>query len=282
MKYSSILFFFITTFSSHHESKKNHFFSNLKMSIYEHKGKVSLIYALGASFGLNETMKYFSLKHKVFIPKKYLTLSLSKKILGLTPFAGASSILSYILISNIPFHHDKTAHFIYPKIEEPLRKLNDIAEELKKLGLEVQAEKFINDASHLNKTPVSAIVTISSEDQIKKVLNYATKKGLKVSMAGARHSMGGQAFVRDGIVLDMNGYNQMRMIDEKTLCVQSGALFSDIQHFLDKQELSVKAMQSVNFCTVGGTLAANAHGIAHDPGWIGATVKKMRVMTADG
>ena len=68
----------------------------------------------------------------------------------------------------------------------------------------------------------------------------------------------------------------------KKVSIMSGALFSEIQHFLDKQGLSVKAMQSVNFCTVGGTLAANAHGIAHDPGCIGATVKKMRVMLANG
>ena len=114
------------------------------------------------------------------------------------------------------------------------------------------------------------------------VLIYANEKKLKVSIAGARHSMGGQAFVKGGIVLDMNELKSINITDSGALLVQSGALFSDIQHFLDQKGFSVKAMQSVNFCTVGGTLAANAHGIAHDPGCIGATVKKMRVMLANG
>lgn len=154
--------------------------------------------------------------------------------------------------------------------------------DLRQKGLEVKEHHFINDASYLNKTSVAAIVVVKNEDDIKKVLIYANEKKLKVSIAGARHSMGGQAFVKGGIVLDMNELKSINITDSGALLVQSGALFSDIQHFLDQKGFSVKAMQSVNFCTVGGTLAANAHGIAHDPGCIGATVKKMRVMLANG
>ncbi len=43
--------------------------------------------------------------------------------------------------------------------------------------------------------------------------------------------------------------------------------------FLDEQGLSVKAMQSINIFTVGGTLSVNAHGIAHNPGPIASTVR---------
>ena len=204
---------------------------------------------------------------------------------GLTPFGIGSSIISYLLLTNIPFTQNKTAHFVYPLGEKiPAEKNNEknIEQELKNLHLEIKEEDVINDASYLNKTPIAAIVIIKSEDDIKKVLKYARENNIKVSIAGARHSMGGHAFVEDGIVLDMNEYKEMKMSEDYTLSVQSGALFSDIQHFLDKQGLSVKAMQSVNFCTVGGTLAANAHGIVHDPGCIGTTVKKMRVMLASG
>src|SRR5581483_842935 len=50
----------------------------------------------------------------------------------------------------------------------------------------------------------------------------------------------------------------------------------------DAQGLSVKAMQSINIFTVGGTLSVNAHGLAHAPGPIAPTVRRMRIMLADG
>ena len=73
-----------------------------------------------------------------------------------------------------------------------------------------------------------------------------------------------------------------RKKENKILNVQSGAIWADVQQFLDKEGLAVKAMQSINIFTVGGTLSVNAHGIAHDPGPIAPTVKSMRVMLSNG
>lgn len=284
MKYSLVLFLLLDAFSSNKEFSKNNFFID-RRSIYSHKGKFSLAFGVTVPFLLDRIVKYPPLKNKVYLLNKYPEWSLFKKISTLSPFGVGSSIISYLLIANIPFTQNKTVHFMYPQSKEvPNKKNNEenIRKELKELELKIGEEHVINDASYLNKTSVAAIVIIESEEDIKKILKYAAKKNLKVSIAGARHSMGGQAFVENGIVLDMNEYKDMKMTVDGTLLVQSGALFSDIQHFLDSKTLSVKAMQSVNFCTVGGTLAANAHGIAHDPGCIGATVKSMRVMLADG
>lgn len=142
---------------------------------------------------------------------------------------------------------------------------------------------FSNDASCLNKTPVFGIVRIASEEDAKKSLLFAKEQGLKITTAGQQHSMGGQSFVRGGLVLDMKGLNKMSLDQEKkTLTVQSGAVWSDVQTFLDERGLSVKAMQSINIFTVGGTLSVNAHGIAHNPGQIAPTVKSLRVMKNDG
>lgn len=141
----------------------------------------------------------------------------------------------------------------------------------------------INDASCLNKTSVYGIAKITSEDDVKNSLFYAKENDLKVTSAGQRHSMGGQAFVKGGLVLDMREFNQMHLDKESsTLNVRAGAKWSAVQEYLDKEGLSVKAMQSINIFTVGGTLSVNAHGIAHDPGQIAPTVKSMRIMTADG
>jgi FAD binding domain len=68
---------------------------------------------------------------------------------------------------------------------------------------------FLNDASHLNKT----LVKIASVDDITNALRFARDHKLKVTAAGPRHSVGGQSFVKYGVVLDMRGYKQLRLID---------------------------------------------------------------------
>ena len=146
-----------------------------------------------------------------------------------------------------------------------------------------QVGGFINDASHLNKTSVYGVVKVTSVDAIAKALQFARDHNLKVTAAGQRHSMGGQSFVQDGVVLDMRGFNQLRLDKEhKILNVQTGATWKQVQLFLDTQSLSVKAMQSINIFTVGGTLSVNAHGIAHNPGPIASTVRQFHIMLASG
>ena len=141
----------------------------------------------------------------------------------------------------------------------------------------------INDASHLNKTAVHGVAKISSVDDIKNALQYARARKLKVTCAGQQHSMGGHTFIRGGLVLDMKGFKSMKLDKvNKVLTVESGAIWADVQKFLDAEGLSVKAMQSINIFTVGGTLSVNAHGIAHDPGQIAPTVRSLRVMFASG
>src|SRR5688572_29710264 len=54
----------------------------------------------------------------------------------------------------------------------------------------------INDVSCLDRTPVYGIVKVTSVDDIWNALSFARENKLKVSMAGVRHSMGGQAFYR--------------------------------------------------------------------------------------
>lgn len=141
----------------------------------------------------------------------------------------------------------------------------------------------INDASCLNPTMIEGIVKVKSEEDIQRALRVANENNLKVSIAGARHSMGGQAFVDNGLVLDITRLNRMTLDKEnKTLTVGSGATWKDVQAFLHPQGFAVKAMQSIDILTVGGTLGANAHGIDHKTGAIASTIKSLRVIMADG
>lgn len=140
----------------------------------------------------------------------------------------------------------------------------------------------INDVSCLNRTMIYGIVQIRSIDDIKNAVTLANEGKLKISMAGARHSMGGQAFYKNNLVLDMTQFNQMSLSEENMiLTVQSGATWHDIQNFLHPR-FAVKAMQSTDIFTVGGSISVNAHGMDHLAGSVGSSIVAMRVMLADG
>lgn len=140
----------------------------------------------------------------------------------------------------------------------------------------------INDISCLNRTAVYGIVKITSVDDIKNAVQFARENGLKISMAGVRHSMGGQAFYKNNLVLDMKGFNKVELNEaEQTINVQSGATWHDIQNLLHPR-YAVKAMQSTDIFTVGGSISVNAHGMDHLAGSVGSSIRSMRVMLADG
>lgn len=140
----------------------------------------------------------------------------------------------------------------------------------------------INDASCVNRTPVYGVIEVREVEDIRKALHFARENRLKVSIAGVKHSMGGHAFAKNAIVLDMTGFNKMSLDErKKILTVQGGATWHDIQNFLHPR-FAVKAMQSTDIFTVGGSIAVNAHGMDHQAGSVGRTVRSMHLMLADG
>ena len=140
----------------------------------------------------------------------------------------------------------------------------------------------INDASCLNRTPIHGIVEIRTVEDVRNALGFAAANGLKVVAAGVKHSMGGQAFARGALVLDMRPFNRMTLDEaQQVLRVESGATWHDIQAQLHPK-FAVKAMQSTDIFTVGGSISVNAHGMDHRAGSVGRTIRSMRVMLADG
>jgi len=146
----------------------------------------------------------------------------------------------------------------------------------------VQRGGTLNDASCLSRTPVYGVVAVREVDDVRAALHFARDNGLKVSVAGVRHSMGGQAFARNALVLDMTRLNRMSLdAQTRTLTVESGATWHAVQTFLHPR-FAVTAMQSTDIFTVGGSIAVNAHGMDHQAGSVGRTIRAMRVMLADG
>lgn len=144
------------------------------------------------------------------------------------------------------------------------------------------------DASRLNATPIFEIWHMptspqAAEQQLVKLLERARRDQLPVTIAGAKHSMGGHTIARDGIVIDMLPFRAMALSPDKSvLSVQAGALWADIIPFLDSHGRSVAIMQSDNSFSVGGSLSVNVHGWQAKRPPIAASVKSFRLVTADG
>jgi FAD/FMN-containing dehydrogenase len=178
---------------------------------------------------------------------------------------------------------DKESDFVFPPNPDQ-EKPTTLAVETTSLPVKfAQSGGFTNDASHLNRTAIYGLVRVSSEDDVRHALKFARDRNLKVTCAGQQHSMGGQTFTHGGLVLDLRDFNQIRLDkDHKTVNIQSGARWWQLQKLADAQGLAVKSMQSINIFSVGGTLSVNAHGIDPLPGPIAPTVRSLRVMLSDG
>ncbi len=207
------------------------------------------------------------------------------KRLILTPFFATLFIFASTkayLYSSAPTK-EKDCNFIYPKNVDQTKPTTITINPPQHLLEFKQTGGAVNDASCLNRTAVYGVVKVSSVEDVKNAILFANENGLKVTSAGQHHSMGGQSFIQNGLVLDMKNLKEMKLDKEnKVLNVQSGAIWADVQQFLDGEGLAVKAMQSINIFTVGGTLSVNAHGIAHNPGQIASTVKSFRIMLSNG
>lgn len=140
----------------------------------------------------------------------------------------------------------------------------------------------LNDVSALSRTPIYGVVEVSTVEHVRDALVFARTNGLKVAMAGVRHSMGGHAFDDHALVLDMRGFNRVE-IDEaaRTVRVQPGATWHDIQNMLHPR-FAVKAMQSTDIFSVGGSVSVNAHGMDHQAGSLAGSIRSLTVMLADG
>lgn len=178
---------------------------------------------------------------------------------------------------------EKESDFVFPPNSDQGKPTVIFAEPQSSLIRLEQRGGFTNDASHLNKTAIFGIVKVANEDDIRNALQFARQNNLKITCAGQQHSMGGQTFTHGGLVLDLRDFNRIKLDKEhKTVNIQTGARWWQLQQLLDKEGLSVKSMQSINIFSVGGTLSVNAHGIDPMPGPVAPTVRSMRIMLSDG
>jgi len=143
-----------------------------------------------------------------------------------------------------------------------------------------------SDVARIAPARIARLEHVREVEQLRAVLQDARQRGLKVSVAGSRHSQGGHTYTAGGVRLDMRTFNHILAIDSTapvpTVTVESGATWDEVQRAIAPHGLAVKVMQSSNIFTVGGTLSANAHGRDLDVTQVVEVVQRFHLLLADG
>jgi FAD/FMN-containing dehydrogenase len=139
----------------------------------------------------------------------------------------------------------------------------------------------VNDVTQLNPIAVSRVITPTATEEI--VAAVRAHRG-PIAIGGGRYSMGGQTATPGALHIDMRSFDRILGFDSigKTITVQAGARWRQIQERVDASSLSVKIMQTYSNFTVGGSMSVNVHGRYIGQGPLVLSVRSFRIVLANG
>ena len=114
-----------------------------------------------------------------------------------------------------------------------------------------------------------AIAQPDSLDGVRKAFALANTEEKNICIAGGRHSMGGQPFAQDGVLIDIRKLNRVLGFDaERGLIeLEPGVMWPQLLDFLvhaprggDKQWTFAQKQTGADRLTMGGSLSSNIHG----------------------
>ena len=146
----------------------------------------------------------------------------------------------------------------------------------------------IDDASRMNATRVARHVVLRDAGEaallavLRAELREAKAAGRPVALGVARHSMGAQSLAREGTALSFTAPSCVFDSGAGICRAGAGTRWRDVIAALDPAGLSPLVMQSNNDFGVASTFSVNAHGWAVPHGPFGTTVRRLRLMLADG
>lgn len=154
---------------------------------------------------------------------------------------------------------------------------------------EAAAGALLDDASRLNPTAVRGVLFAqqSADATARTVAPLLRRIGAgedpALAVAGVRHSMGGQSMLAGGWVLDTRPMNRIELDrGARVVRVGAGVTWRDLIPVLNGAGLTPTVMQSNHDFSVGGSLSVNCHGWHTGAPPIANTVRRLRVLTADG
>ena len=129
---------------------------------------------------------------------------------------------------------------------------------------------ILNDIhSQLNATRVSRVELPSTLEELQSTVAAVAGAGESLSVMGGRHSMGGQQFLTDGVLLDTSRLDRIISLDAGSglVRVEAGILWDALVAGLrEKQQGAgqrwsiIQKQTGADRLSIGGALAANGHG----------------------
>lgn len=151
---------------------------------------------------------------------------------------------------------------------------------------------LLNDVhSQLNPTLVAEVVRPTTLQALCEVVKQAARDGVRLSVAGARHAMGGQQLAAGERHVDMTGLCRTLEVDATRglLQIEAGANWNQIiaaTHQMPTPEGGTWAIRQkqtgVDEVTLGGSISANAHGRGLLMQPLGADLEELILVDARG
>src|SRR5512137_1300929 len=119
-------------------------------------------------------------------------------------------------------------------------------------------------AKTLFETLPDLVVQPGSIDEISRILVFANERKIPVIPRGAASwGFGGVIPTRGGIVIDLSPFRSILYVNkvQKTVTVEAGARWSDIDILAKKEGLCLMTYPSSKFSTVAGWIATGGYGI---------------------
>ncbi len=130
------------------------------------------------------------------------------------------------------------------------------------------------------------VVQPQNIEEIRKVIAFAHEKKIPVIPRGAASwGFGGVIPTQGGIVIDLSPLRRIRFLDRKnkTVTVEAGARWSDIDILAKKDELCLMSYPSSKFSTVAGWISTGGYGInSYRYGHISKQIVSMTVVMPVG
>lgn len=141
----------------------------------------------------------------------------------------------------------------------------------------MNAPRQVHEVTGLHPVPVWGVVTPTSVAEVQDALR---RTDVPVSVGGGHFSMGGQTASPGSLHVDLRRLNRVLEFrpQERTIRVEAGIRWCDIQKFVDPHGLAVRTMQTYANFTVGGSLSVNVHGRYIGFGPVVRTVRSIRLV----
>ncbi|WOE51053.1 FAD-binding oxidoreductase [Sulfuracidifex metallicus] len=140
----------------------------------------------------------------------------------------------------------------------------DIQRDLSKLGLMLgDPEKYAEDMGYFKGKPEAVVIARGVED-VRKTLEIAREKAIKVTPWGKGTSVTGAAITNGGILIDLSNMNKILEFSDEdwTIHVEAGVVLDDINKFLKPRGFFFPPDPASSFmCSVGGATSEGSGGM---------------------